>query len=149
MINYLDEVTCGSAVKLALMSNGYYLHSAAAAFNGGSGQRIASLTPDRDNGDSFFLIREANGAPQCLAGEPIKCGDTIRLTHLNSNGNLHSHKVRSIIMGSTDQQAQEVTIYGNNGEGDAGDNWMVHCEGDYWQRNQKVKFAHVGKFIFE
>ena len=139
-------MTCGSAVKIALIQNGYYLHSADAKFHGGSGQRTATFTPDKDHGDSFFLVREANKEPQCLVGTPIQCGRTIRLTHLNSNANLHSHKIRSMLMGQMDQQAQEVTIFGQRGEGDGGDDWMVHCEGDYWRRNQKVKFMHVGKY---
>ena len=121
------------------------LHSIEAKFNAGSGQRIVSFTSEKAHHDSLFLIREAHDTPQCIAGEAIKCGDTIRMTHLFSNNNLHTHRVRSLLMGKHDGQSQEVTVFGHNGEGDGGDNWIVHCDGEQWIRGEKVKFMHVGK----
>lgn len=35
----------------------------------------------------------------CETGKPVKCGDKIRLEHMETNKNLHSHGVRSTISG--------------------------------------------------
>jgi dolichyl-phosphate-mannose--protein O-mannosyl transferase len=79
----------------------------------------------------------------CTSGvaEPIKCGSIIRLLHLDSLRNLHSHNVRSPI-----SRQQEVSCFG---KGDNGNDWKVVCCGDYWERFQPVAFQHVdsGKFL--
>lgn len=46
---------------------------------------------------------------------PIKCGSVIRLTHLNTNRNLHSHHFPSPL-----SRNLEVSAFGENGEGDEG-----------------------------
>ena len=140
-------VTCGSAVKLSHMQSNYYLHSIEAKINAGSGQRVVTLVQERGQSDSLFIVREANDETQCISGTPVECNSMIRLTHLNSNQNLHSHNVRSTLIGQHDFSAQEVSLYGNNGDGDGGDNWVVVCEGEHWLREKKVKFQHVGKWM--
>jgi len=142
-------VTCGSAIKITHVPTGYFLHSSDARFNGGSGQRTVTMTPDRAHSDSLFQVREANNSGVCSAAAPIKCGDVIRLTHMNSNQNLHSHNVRSILMGRMDPKSQEVSLFGDSGEGDGGDNWVVNCDTGNWMRSQKVTFMHVdtGKYL--
>lgn len=40
--------------------------------------------------------------------EPVKCGDTIRLHHLATNKNLHSHHFQSPLSGN-----QEISAYGD------------------------------------
>jgi dolichyl-phosphate-mannose--protein O-mannosyl transferase len=71
--------------------------------------------------------------------EPVQCGSIVRLTHLNTMTNLHSHGVQSPL-----SRQQEVTGFGQgDGKGDAGDNWEVECSGKYWQRGQNVRFKHV------
>jgi dolichyl-phosphate-mannose--protein O-mannosyl transferase len=71
--------------------------------------------------------------------EPIKCGSTIRLHHLETNKNLHSHHFTSPLSGN-----QEISCYGDeSGVGDTGDHWQLLCSGDSWHRNADVKFKHV------
>lgn len=53
---------------------------------------------------SYFICRQ-----------PIKCGQTVRLLHLNTNRNLHSHHFQSPL-----SRNLEVTAFGENGEGDEG-----------------------------
>ena len=36
-------------------------------------------------------------------------------------------------------------MFGDSGEGDGGDNWIVNCDTGNWMRNKKVTFMHVGK----
>lgn len=54
----------------------------------------------------------------CTRGTPVKCGDTIRLQHLSTLKNIHSHFFTSPLSGN-----QEVSAYGDEtGEGDTGSN---------------------------
>jgi len=83
----------------------------------------------------------------------------IRLQHLTTGRNLHSHHFTSPLSNS-----QEVSAFGeqgvcefefssatNNlerydffsGEGDTGDVWVVVCESDFWLRDEPVMFKHV------
>lgn len=45
----------------------------------------------------------------------IKCGAIVRLTHYTTKKNLHTHLHRSPLSGN-----QEVSCFGDSGEGDAG-----------------------------
>jgi len=139
-------VTCGSALKLRHdQSKGYYLNSISANWGGGSGQQVVTLSKSKGEQSSLWQIKEAhkNGVDQqkqqCKAGAPILCGQQIRLTHIETSKNLHSHNyIPSVISGQ-----QEVSAYGNQGEGDEGDDWIIVCEGEYWKRSDRVRFKHV------
>lgn len=48
--------------------------------------------------------------PFSLFRQVIKCGDTIRLQHLSTNKNLHSHHFSSPLSGN-----QEISCYGEDG----------------------------------
>lgn len=52
--------------------------------------------------------------------------------------NLHSHLVSSPLSGK-----QEVSAYGEKGEGDSGDNWMVICPNDLWDRDDAIVLKHI------
>ena len=52
----------------------------------------------------------------------MKCGDPIRLEHIQTGKNLHSHDVRSPL-----SHMNEVSGFGTNGEGDLGDDWVAEC----------------------
>lgn len=59
----------------------------------------------------------------CQTGEPIKCGDKVRLEHSTTGRNLHSHSpYRSPLT-----QQQEVSAFGSHGDGDGGDDWTIEC----------------------
>ena len=69
---------------------------------------------------------------------PVKCGSTIRLQHLASKKNLHSHYFQSPI-----SHNQEVSAFGDDkGIGDEGDNWSVICKTKHWERKDTVRFKH-------
>jgi dolichyl-phosphate-mannose--protein O-mannosyl transferase len=71
----------------------------------------------------------------------VKCGDIVRLEHVETGKNLHSHLFRAPLSGN-----QEVSGYGEKGVGDTGDNWQVLCDSSneiYWQRYKPVIFLHV------
>lgn len=43
---------------------------------------------------------------------------------------------------------QEVSAFGENGEGDDLDVWTVQCDGVHWERDETVRFKHVGTDVF-
>ena len=65
------------------------------------------------------IIAKAN---HCVTGQPILCGDVIRLEHMETAKNLHSHVIQSPL-----SRKNEVSAYGDDGEGDRLDNWIVEC----------------------
>jgi hypothetical protein len=81
----------------------------------------------------------------CQLAEPIRCGTTIRLTHLLTRNNLHSHNVPSIL-----SKQQEVTAFGQgDGQGDGGDNWRVECTSSTWRVDEPFRLFHIdtGKYL--
>jgi dolichyl-phosphate-mannose--protein O-mannosyl transferase len=67
----------------------------------------------------LWVIKEADGENDktsdtkiCTTGEEIKCGQRIRLEHMETGKNLHSHKINSPI-----SHRNEVSGFGDDGEG--------------------------------
>lgn len=142
--------------------------------NGGSGQHLATFVKDqptdkralwrirsrhhhhKDNdGNNEYPSLETTTstilATTCTsAAEPIRCGDVVRLSNLETRRNLHSHNVKSPL-----SNQQEVTAVedGNNPE----DDWKVLCanhdnnghnknnndNSSLWRRGQSIKLQHV------
>merc|ERR1719350_856596 len=102
------------------------LHSHDVKYGSGSGQQ--SVTGTTGPEDKSY----------CKRGEPIECGQKIRLEHLTTHRNLHSHHFSSPLTNS-----QEVSAFGDGGSGDSGDVWSVMCEGDYWVRDDNMMLKHV------
>src|SRR5512142_2562629 len=44
--------------------------------------------------------------------------------------------------------SQEVSAFGEDGEGDDLDLWTVRCSGQHWEREASVRFQHVGTSVF-
>jgi dolichyl-phosphate-mannose--protein O-mannosyl transferase len=159
-----DAVTCGSVVKLthvetSAASDGgnFFLSSEQKNLGSGSGQQIVTAVENPTTLNTMWWIREPNGGETTRAGDaacshgtasPIQCGQIIRLTHLETLRNLHSHNVKSPL-----SRQQEVSGYGQgDGNGDDGDDWKVICSASnakYWRREAKVYLQHVdsGKFL--
>lgn len=136
-----DPVTCGSVVKLVHKETGFNLHSHGIAWGSGSGQQSVTSNSAKNEKGSLWLIKESSHAVGCDIGTPIKCGDVIRLEHADSKKNLHSHLFRAPLSGN-----QEVSSFGDNGNGDTGDNWEVICDTSkdtVWMRYKPVSFKHV------
>ena len=148
-----NAVTCGSVVKFQQSDTNYYLNSETKSLNTGSGQQLVTFVQDPATHNTLWRIRPANHdfegleyppttddtSSACQLAQPIPCGSMIRLTHLNTNRNLHSHGVESVL-----SKQQEVTAYGEgDGEGDGGDNWKVTCEGKFWLVDQPFRLWHV------
>lgn len=52
-----------------------------------------------DDGNSYWRVRGRTAAV-CRRGTPVRCGQAIRLTHLGTGRNLHSHRFTSPLSGN-------------------------------------------------
>jgi len=138
-----QQVTCGSVVKLMNQNHKIRLHSHDVKYGSGSGQQSVTGTTQQEDVNSHWLLKGPEYDDLCKRGEPVACGQRIRLEHLTTNRNLHSHHFSSPL---TNQQ--EVSAFGELGEGDTGDVWKVVCDTDYWQRDQAVQFKHVDTGVY-
>lgn len=138
-----DDVTIGSTVKLMSKAYSARLHSHDIKYGSGSGQQSVTGMNSEVDANSYWQIRSPN-KEVFMRGSPVKCGQKIRLTHIRTMMNLHSHHVNSPL-----SSEQEVSCYGEDGEGDHLDDWIVVCSGKYWRRDQFVRFKHVetGAFL--
>lgn len=147
-------VTCGSAIKMTHVESGgkFYLTSDERQLQTGSGQQLVTAVEDMRSTKGLWQLREGNDDPHCEVGSPVKCGQIIRLMHLDTGSNLHTHGIRSPL-----SNQHEVTGFGQGGQGDAGDDWTVVCEGggyfgkagEYWVRDRptQLKSASTGRFL--
>ena len=128
---------------------GYYLNSEEKQLGSGSGQQIVTFIKDHGARSTLWWIRPGHtpGTDQeyppgatCKLADPVPCGSKIRLTHVDTMRNLHSHNVKSPL-----SNQQEVTAYGDgDAKGDHGDDWTVVCEGKYWKRDEHVRLVRGG-----
>jgi len=149
-------VTCGSAIKITSVATsvGKYLLYDSEGKNrgGGSGQHLATwVRDDPSSTRSLWWVRPAHHGEEKLeysskysthdtcrgAAQPVKCGDVIRLTNLDTKRTLHSHNVVSPL-----SKQQEVTVFDGN---DSGDDFRVECtrSKDFWKRGESVRLQHV------
>lgn len=132
----LPSVTCGSVLKLENVKHHVRLHSHDVRYGSGSGQQSVTGVSTVEDSNSYWSVR-GTGEAACQRGTPVHCGQTIRLTHLNTGRNLHSHYFASPLSSN-----QEVSAFGEEGEGDHLDEWTVQCGGSVWLRDDAVRFRH-------
>ncbi|MBL9186758.1 MAG: hypothetical protein JNK23_04720 [Opitutaceae bacterium] len=87
-----------------------------------------------------WLVKGPHGESDLGApGRVAKRGAIVRLEHVSTRKNLHSHDHPSPILG--DQQ--EVSAFGAFGNGDESDNWVVDpVRGDEWLFGDEVRLIH-------
>lgn len=139
-------VTYGSTIKLEHVASKHRLHSHKIAYGSGSGQQSVTGFPDGGDPGSFWVIKGAHRAVRKVAGAVVQCGDTIRLQHLATGNNLHSHEHRAPM-----NRDYEVSAYADESsesarwrDGDTGDNWIVDCttKGS-WKRFEEIRLHHA------
>ncbi|KAL4608421.1 stromal cell-derived factor 2 [Arapaima gigas] len=133
----ISFVTCGSVVKLLNVRHNVRLHSHDVRYGSGDGQQSVTGVTTAEDSNSYWSVR-GTSSRTCPRGTPVRCGQTIRLTHVNTGRNLHSHYFASPLSSN-----QEVSAFGENGEGDSLDEWTVLCGGAVWQRDESVRFRHT------
>ena len=106
----LQHVTCGSVLKLQNLYHRVRLHSHDVKYGSGSGQQSVTGTDVKEDVNSHWVVRGPTGRENCVRGEPVKCGQEIRMQHQTTLRNLHSHHFTSPLSNS-----QEVSAFGENG----------------------------------
>ncbi len=135
-------VKYGQVIKLSHVWSGRTLHSHALNYGhaGGSGQQQVTCFDGSDDND-LWRVKGAHGTPDNhKVGQDVRNGDIIRLEHVLTRRNLHSHA--GIVSPVTRQQ--EVTCFGDNGNGDGNDDWRVELDGSgYWSSANRLRLIHV------
>jgi len=105
---------------------------------GSSGQQMVVGSAHK-NTETVWLVKGKHGSGDSYpAGEAVKHGDLIRLEHISSRKNLHSHNAPSPLT-----KQQEVTAFGAVGTGDENDDWQLDLEnpGD-WRLGSQIRLIH-------
>lgn len=129
----------GDIVKIKHVLTNTHLHSHAIAYGHpqSSGQQQITAFGGADDND-YWIIKPEHGNSNRSGS--IQHGAIIRLEHYSTHRNLHSHAgIPSPVSGQ-----QEVTGFGDNGNGDANDNWRIEIEGGgAWTLNRRIRLIHV------
>ncbi|HVT73841.1 MAG TPA: MIR domain-containing protein [Lacunisphaera sp.] len=117
-------ITYGCKIRLKHSATSLFLKSVAKNYihPAGSFQQIVGANALSDS-DAIWLVKGSDGSGTGYrAGETVNHGDIIRLEHVATAKNLHSHSKLSPLT-----RQQEVTAYsdGRPGIGDGNDNWRV------------------------
>eukprot|EP00741_Cyanophora_paradoxa_P019206 tig00000215_g18542.t1 len=135
-------ITCRSVVKLVHKSSNARLHSHEIPYGSGSRQQSVTGFPDGGDSNSYWVVKGAHGGKSCKSGQPIKLGTKIRLEHLNTKKNLHSHDYQSPI-----SRNYECSAFGDSGVGDQNDDWIVEAadrsSDQFWKRGASIRLRHV------
>lgn len=132
-------VPIGSTAVLRHAATRHRLHSHPFYYGhpGSSGQQQVTAFAGAD-GNDYWKVMTGHGAP--MRRGVVKDGDVIRLMHVATGRNLHSHGgFPSPVTGQ-----QEVTCFGSSGVGDGNDDWRVEVEGGgQWLSGSRVRLVHV------
>jgi hypothetical protein len=140
--NSVDAVKYNLLIRLKHNATEHFLASLDRPYchPGNSGQQmvVASLARERE---TLWIVKGPHPLnDNSLLGQPVKHGDKIRLEHMQTTRNLHSHGDRQ----SPITKYQEVTAYGFNGIGDANDDWIVKIEGGgVWEFGKEARLVHA------
>ncbi|KAJ8938509.1 hypothetical protein NQ318_005173 [Aromia moschata] len=138
------QVAYGAVITLKNhRTGGGYLHSHFHLYPEGVGarqQQITTYTHKDDN--NKWLIKKFSAEPGDEVGI-VRSGDLVRLEHVPTRRNLHSHKEQAPVT----KKHYQVTGYGENGTGDANDVWRVTVVNaqdgaDVTAVTSKLKFVH-------
>ncbi|CAG9834515.1 unnamed protein product [Diabrotica balteata] len=138
------QVAYGAIITLKNhRTGGGYLHSHFHLYPEGVGARQQQITTYTHKDDNNKWIIKKFNSETADGIEIIKNGDLVRLEHIPTKRNLHSHKEQAPIT----KKHFQVTGYGENGTGDANDVWRITITGakigaEVTAVTSKLKFVH-------
>uniref|UniRef100_A0A6P7H1P1 Protein O-mannosyl-transferase 2 n=1 Tax=Diabrotica virgifera virgifera TaxID=50390 RepID=A0A6P7H1P1_DIAVI len=138
------QVAYGAIITLKNhRTGGGYLHSHFHLYPEGVGARQQQITTYTHKDDNNKWIIKKFNSESADGIEIIKNGDLVRLEHIPTKRNLHSHKEQAPIT----KKHFQVTGYGENGTGDANDVWRITITGakigaEVTAVTSKLKFVH-------
>ncbi|XP_068203321.1 protein O-mannosyl-transferase 2 isoform X1 [Palaemon carinicauda] len=121
------ELAYGAEITLKnARTGGGYLHSHIHLYPEGAGARQQQITTySHKDFNNKWLVKKWNEEPGDWEDddpvELVKNGDLIRLEHVPTGRNLHSHRENAPVT----KRHHQVTGYGENGVGDVNDVWRV------------------------
>lgn len=120
--------------KLLFSTNTAYTHAKT------SGQQMIAVG-DVSGEETKWLVKGAHGQPEQHGyGVAVQTSALIRLQHVQTGTNLHSHGDRP----SPITSQQEVTTAGRDGVCDSNDNWRIEIEGGGdWGFQKRVRLIHA------
>jgi dolichyl-phosphate-mannose-protein mannosyltransferase len=124
------EIAYGSKITLKNMGwGGGLLHSHVQTYPVGSGQQQVTCYHYKDENNEWLVLPRWN-QPSLNLNDPtiryLADGDVIRLSHVPTSRNLHSHPVPAPVT----KLNHEVACYGNTTVGDLRDYWKVEVVDD-------------------
>ncbi|CAG8628482.1 15524_t:CDS:10, partial [Cetraspora pellucida] len=120
------DVGYGSAITIRhFNTRGGYLHSHQNRYPTGSKQQQVTLYPYKDENNLWIIQNETDPKIpfETIAPSWIYHNAVIRLSHVLTEGWLHSHNIRAPVTNSKSQD--EVSVYGNKDHTDSNDLWRV------------------------
>lgn len=135
------SVTYGAILRLAHYLTGCHLHSHPHSYGhpGSSGQQQVTCFAGTDDNDLWAVKGPAGQPEDYRLGQPVQHGDNIRLEHVLTRRNLHSHGLPSPVTGQ-----QEVSAFGEQGIGDDNDTWRLETQGAIpWASGARARLIHV------
>jgi len=126
------QVAYGAVITLKNhRTGGAYLHSHLHLYAEGVGAKQQQVTTysHKDENNVFVIKKWNEEAPNITDPDTeiefVKSGDLIRLEHLSTRRNMHSHNQPAPVS----KRHYQVTGYGENGTGDANDVWRIEVQG--------------------
>ncbi|CAG8554655.1 29354_t:CDS:10 [Gigaspora margarita] len=120
------DVGYGSTITLRhFNTRGGYLHSHNHHYPSGSKQQQVTLYPFKDENNLWIIQKETDPKIPFETINPswIYHNTLIRLSHVLTEGWLHSHNIKPPVTNSDDQN--EVSVYGSKDHSDTNDLWRV------------------------
>lgn len=116
------QVAYGAIVTLKNhRTGGGYLHSHYHLYPEGVGARQQQITTYTHKDDNNKWVIKKYNTEDVDGIDIVKSGDLVRLEHVQTRRNVHSHKESAPVT----KKHYQVTGYGENGTGDANDIWRV------------------------
>lgn len=137
-----QSVKYGDTIRLRHVMTNHALHSHGINYSHprSSQQQQITAYAGHDSND-YWLVKAQHGlSSDKKIGQAVRHGDILRLEHVATKKNLHSHiGAPSPLTGQ-----QEVTAFGDDGVGDANDNWRVEVDGKgTWFEKRKIRLIHL------
>lgn len=139
-------VAYGMTIRLRHVSTGAFLASVDRPYvHPGTSRQFMVGGCARQDRNTLWLVKPAHHQRLTdRTGQVIGYGDAIRLEHVATRRNLHSHDKLAPLTAA--QQQYEVTAYAGSaaGEGNEQDNWLVYPEdGKQWTTNTPFRLRHI------
>ncbi|KAJ3084567.1 glycosyltransferase family 39 protein [Rhizoclosmatium globosum] len=127
------NIAFGSIITMkSSVRGGALLHSHRDHFPEGSLQQQVTAYHHQDSNNKWIIAHPWDKPQEDPKPVLVKHGDVVRLVHVETGKNLHSHKVAAPMT----KKENEVSAYGNNTFGDENDLWIFETVDDItlWRR---------------